>query len=196
FRSKHDWLGDRPLALYCGTLGRVNDATYIVRLAAEALKVRPDYRFLVVGDGSERDSIMLAAESSGVLRRNFFMFERRSKDDLPDLYSAATVALSTVAPVEALWANSANKVFDALAAGKPVAINHLGWQADLLQASGAGVVLDPADMSSALARLSTLMDDPEQAERAGSQARRLATDRFARDIHGAQLADLLEQSVL
>ena len=37
--------------------------------------------------------------------------------------------------------NSANKFFDTLAAGKPVLINHKGWQAELIEAENIGYVL-------------------------------------------------------
>lgn len=191
-RESFDWLGTRPLAVYCGTLGRVNDVGYVVRLAREALSSRPEYRFLIMGDGAERELVRRRAAEAGVLDRNLFLLAPRPKTEIGQVYAAATVCLSTVAPVEALWANSANKVFDAFAAGRPVAINHRGWQADLLEESGAGVVLDPHDAGAALRTLSTLMDRPEQARAAGRAARRLATDVFARDLHAQQLAAVLE----
>lgn len=192
FRSRHDWLGGRPLAIYSGTLGRVNDVAYIVRLAREALTARPEYRFMIIGDGSERSATEALAAELGVLDRNLFMFPPIPKTELAPVYSAATIALSTVAPIEALWANSANKVFDAFAAGRPVAINHRGWQADVLQHSGAGLVLDSHDTGRALETLATLMDNQAKADDAGRAAAQLATSRFARDLHGRQLADILE----
>jgi hypothetical protein len=42
--------------------------------------------------------------------------------------------------------NSANKFFDSLAAGRSIAINYGGWQAELLSSTRAGVVLDPVDI--------------------------------------------------
>ena len=38
-------------------------------------------------------------------------------------------------------ANSANKFFDALAAGKPIMINYKGWQAKLIEKYNIGIVV-------------------------------------------------------
>lgn len=192
FRDQFDWLGSRPLAVYCGTLGKVNNVSYVVDLAREALSMRPDYRFLVMGDGVERDLVRRRAAEAGVLDRNLFMMDPRPKTEIRQVYAAATVTLSTVAPIEELWANSANKVFDSFAAGRPVAINHGGWQAQVLEESGAGLAMDPHDVGSGLRALSTLMDDPGRAKAAGEAAKRLAKDVFARDLHAQQLASVLE----
>lgn len=48
---------------------------------------------------------------------------------------------SFVIPIKELWANSANKFFDTLAAGKPILINHNGWQKNLIFEENIGYVL-------------------------------------------------------
>ena len=48
---------------------------------------------------------------------------------------------SFVIPIKELWANSANKFFDTLAAGKPILINHNGWQKNLIYKKNIGFVL-------------------------------------------------------
>lgn len=53
FRSQRPWLGDRPLVLYSGTVGKVNGLYYMVRLAKAAQSINPEIRFLIVGDGAE-----------------------------------------------------------------------------------------------------------------------------------------------
>ena len=85
--------------------------------------------------------------------------------------------------------NSANKFFDALAAGKPVAINHGGWQADLLEETGAGLVLDSHDIGLAATQLLHALHDQNWLKKAGSRARKLADERFSRN----HLSRLLEK---
>ena len=53
FRKSLPWLGDRPLVVYTGTLGRINGVEYLAKLAACMAKIDGDVRFLVVGDGAE-----------------------------------------------------------------------------------------------------------------------------------------------
>ena len=174
FRAERPWLGDRPLVLYAGTLGRVNGVGYFAHLAKSVRLIDPEIRFLVVGDGAERDLVANLASKLGVCDVNFFMERSVPKSSMPRLMSAATVATSLVIPVKELEANSANKFFDALAAGRPIAINHDGWQADLIRDNGLGLVLDPVNMDSAASSLVELVHDPGSLQRARESARTIA----------------------
>ncbi len=181
FRNQYDWLKDRPLAVYTGTLGMVNGVDYLARLASAVAECNAEIRFLVIGAGREENKVRETAESLGVLNRNFFMLPQIPKAKMPAVLSAADIATSTVIDRQALWANSANKVFDALAAGRPVAINHRGWLAEMIDRSGCGLVLDPHDMESAAGRLVAALGDRQWLTQAGAAAHRTGKERFDRD---------------
>jgi glycosyltransferase involved in cell wall biosynthesis len=194
-RDAHSWLRDRRLVVYTGALGRVNGVDYIARLAAEVKHVADDICFVVVGEGIEESKVRAVAEQLGVLGRNFFMLPTMPKADVARWLSAADVAMSVVVDLPALWANSANKVFDALAASRPVAINHEGWLADLFRETGAGLVLHPQDINHAALTLIQAIRDRDWLETAGVAARRLAGERFHRDQLAAQLERVLVAAV-
>jgi glycosyltransferase involved in cell wall biosynthesis len=149
FRQENRWLGDRPLIVYTGALGAVNGVEYLVRAARRMREVDPDVQVLIVGHGKEWESTKALAASSGLLDVSVHMWEKVPKADLPVILGAATMSSSFVRPIRALWDNSANKFFDALAAARPIAVNYGGWQADLLRETGAGLVLDPYDADAA-----------------------------------------------
>lgn len=195
-RRRYEWLQDRPLVLYTGTLGQVNGVDYLAWLAAEARRLDPEVRFLVIGDGREEEKVRATARTLGVLDYNFFMMPSIPKREVPGWLSAADIATSVVIEQRELWANSANKVFDALAAGRPVAINHGGWQADLLRETGAGMVLDPGDVPAAAAQLVQALNDRRWLERAGTAARAVARERFNRDQLAAQLEAVLRAAAV
>ena len=142
--------GDVPLILYAGTFGKVNGVGYLVEIAAAMRTIDPRIQFLLVGSGAEKEKIMAQARDRGVLGQNLLISDPIPKAKMPDYFSAATLTTSTVIPLQALWDNSANKFFDSFAAGKPIAINHGGWQADLLNKTGTGIVLPERDYSSRL----------------------------------------------
>jgi YD repeat-containing protein len=118
-----------------------------------------------------------------------------AKEEVPRWLSAADMATSVVIDVKELWANSANKFFDAFAAGKPIAINHEGWQADILRYTGAGLVLSPHDLDGAAEALVRALRDREWLARAGAAARRQAVERFHRDRLAAELEQVLIRAV-
>lgn len=192
YREQQDWLQDRKLMVYCGTFGEVNDVSYLVRLAAVVRGRDPQIAFALYGSGAEEVKARELARSLDVLGKNVFFPGRVPKKELPTILSASTVACSTVRPVPELEANSANKFFDALAARRPMVVNHGGWQADLIRSVGAGAVLSPYDLDSAADTLLDLMQDDESLARAGASAAEAGRKYFLRDDIAARVLRTLE----
>jgi len=191
FRARFTWLGERSLVVYAGTLGRINDVSWLAETAAAVRRRDPEVRFLVLGDGMEREMVEARARELGVWEETFFMAPPVPKREMPAVLGAADLTISLTLPIEAIWHNSANKFFDGLAAGCPPAINYGGWQADLLGETGAGLVLDPHDREAAAAALVATLADREALGRMVEAARRLARERFDRDALAAELEAVL-----
>ena len=195
FRARHAYLGDRPLVIYTGAFGLVNGLDYLVRLAQRVRALNENIAFLLVGAGKEKEALSRLAQDLGVLNRTLWILDPIPRREMPGVLSAATLATSTVTPNPVLWHNSANKVFDALAARRPVAINHGGWQADLLQESGAGIVLPPEDIEKAAEMLLDFLHSESRLERARQAAHRLAQEQFDRHRLVRQLERVLLQVI-
>jgi glycosyltransferase involved in cell wall biosynthesis len=173
----------------------INGVGYLVDVAAAMRTVAPEVRFLLVGQGAETEKISVQAQEAGVLHHNLWIWKSIPKQEMPDLLAAATVATSLFIPLRPMWNNSANKFFDALAAGKPIAINYGGWQAELLERSGAGLVMPPNDPMQAAQLLASFIHDPQRLRRAGAAAHTLAHTEFHRDTMAAKLETVLTQAV-
>jgi glycosyltransferase involved in cell wall biosynthesis len=190
-RQQYEWLGERPLVVYTGALGLINGVAYLARLAAAVATLDPEIRFAVIGEGREEELVRRTAHELGVLGRTFFMLPSIPKTEIPGWLSAADMATSVVIDIPELWANCANKVFDAFAAARPIAINHEGWLADLIHETDVGVVLPPHDHQRAGKELVRALRDPEWLGRARGAARRLSRDRFSRESLAARLEQVL-----
>lgn len=201
FAETHPELGigddGAPLLVYAGTLGKANGASWLVDLAAALAHAAPERGvptpvIAVVGDGWEEREMNRRARQAGVLGRNFHMLGPKPKAEMPAILSASTAALSTFIDVPALRDNSANKFFDALAAGRPVVVNHEGWIADLIRERACGLVL-PRNPERAAAALLDTLADPSWRERAGQAARELGKARFDRDALARELEQTLRR---
>jgi|YNPMSStandDraft_1061717.scaffolds.fasta_scaffold05483_2 glycosyltransferase involved in cell wall biosynthesis len=178
FRQENQWLADRPLVLYAGAFGLVNGCSYIVRLAAEVEKLVPEARFLLVGQGREEQMIRDLARELGVLDRTLFIRPPVPKNEVPRLFSAADITMSTVIDVPALHKNCANKFFDSLAAGRPIAINHEGWLADLIREHDCGLVLPARDIRQAGQMMAQALRNRDWLRQAGRRAYQLGRKQF------------------
>jgi glycosyltransferase involved in cell wall biosynthesis len=185
---------DAPVVLYAGTFGKINGVAYLVEIAAQMKSRLPEARFILVGDGVEREHVVNRASELGVLDDNLRILPAMAKKDMPGLFGAASVVASLFIDVREMWNNSANKFFDALAAGRPVMINYGGWQADLLQQSGAGIVLSGRDIQQDSERLAAWLKDSIGVQRSSQKARALAQERFDREKLFEQFEDVLKRA--
>src|SRR5690554_1586592 len=127
--------------LYAGTFGKVNGIHKVIELAKKTLLMDNQLVYILIGSGAEKENIIDLARKSEVLNKNVFIMEPISKGELPLWYNAVSMGSSFVIDIPELWANSANKFFDTLAAGRPVLINYDGWQADVIRFRNVGYVL-------------------------------------------------------
>jgi glycosyltransferase involved in cell wall biosynthesis len=86
---------------------------------------------------------------------------------------------------------SPNKMFDALAAGKPVLINVPGWLGETIDKNGCGRSLDPHRPAALAETLAELADRPELCREMGANARALAEREFDRRILAERLEEVL-----
>jgi glycosyltransferase involved in cell wall biosynthesis len=191
FLEAHPELRGRRIVLYPGTLGRVNGVDYLVNLAAAARELDPSLAFVVMGSGGQESLVRELASIRGVLNRNFFMYPSVSKHLMPSAFSAADVCLSVVRDIPALRDNSANKFFDALASGRPIAINHEGWLADLIRKHEIGIVLSATDIAAAAVALAAFMSRWPRGSSVYTNARDLAVSAFDREELASQLERVL-----
>ncbi|OMP78870.1 hypothetical protein BW716_12105 [[Flexibacter] sp. ATCC 35208] len=180
------------IVLYAGTLGMVNGIKYVIDLAAETAQIDPEIVFMVLGDGMEKPELLRYAAERQVLNRQVFFLDPVPKNMLPKLYAESTIGSSFFIPVKELWANSANKFFDCLAAGRPILINYEGWQATAIHEKEVGIVLSPAsNIKAAATALSNYLNDHSTLAKQRNNAIKLAEERYSLDIAAARYQDVL-----
>lgn len=166
--TRHSLGWTKPVILYAGSFGATYRIPWIIRLAGATDSATVH----IIGAGqatpsAEKLSTALGLDPAQVLPG------RLPKTEVVRRLSACDLVLSSIEDHPALHGNSLNKVFDALAAGKPILFNHGGWLSDLVIQSGAGFRLppDPIDAAKSLERL---IEAPDRIRSAAAAARELA----------------------
>ena len=119
----------------------LDNLDYVLELAEKIIRIDKTIIFILIGEGAQKEIITNKAIDYNLLNKNVFILDPISKDDLSQLYYECSMGSSFVSNIPELWANSANKFFDSLAAGRPVLINHLGWQNKIINNENIGYVL-------------------------------------------------------
>ena len=187
-------LGNRFAAIYFGAIGFANGLEMVVE-AARILQQRGRGDIVIVlhGDGGRRTALKkMVADYS--LDNVIFSDPVPDKSIVAELVAACDVCLTIYrASKEHTW--SPNKMFDALAAGRPVVINVPGWLTQTIESNGCGCGVPP-DRSEVLAdTLEQLESDPSLCEEMGRNARALAEREFARETLAAKLEHVLYGAV-
>jgi len=176
-------LSDKKVILYAGTLGPVNRIIYVAELAKMLKELNlMNIVFLIVGEGSEKRKIIEYCKEQDILNLNIFFVDKVPKQTLPYLYSISTMGSSFVLDKKIKWDNSANKFFDTLAAGKPVLINHKGWQADLIEKENCGYVLPANPDSKAVRDFASYVNNEDLLKKQGENANKVAISQFSLEI--------------
>jgi len=188
-------LGNRFAAIYFGAMGLANGLEYVIE-AARVLAQRGNERIVLVlhGSGGKRDELENLAHGYG-LKNVVFSALVSNKEEVARLVAGCDVCLTIYrAAKEHTW--SPNKMFDALAAGKPVLINVPGWLGETVEKNSCGRYVDPCRPEALADALEELSNNPALCRQMGQNARSLAERQFDRRILAAQLEQVLQDAVI
>lgn len=187
-------LGDRFVGVYFGAMGKANGLEYVVE-AARILqdRGRSDLAFVLHGGGGRRDALESLVREYG-LSNVIFSDLVPNKAAVAEIVAACDVGMTIYAGTEKEQTWSPNKMFDTLAAGKPVLINVPGWLAETIEGNACGKFVDPNRPAAlADAMVSMAADETGRAEM-GRKSRALAEREFDRNILADRLENVLKRA--
>ena len=110
---------------------------------------------------------------------------------MPASLSAASIVSNFVIDIRENWANSANKFFDGLAAGKPIFLNHGGWMQDLVLINRCGLCMYGKKIETVAKELDIALSNNMWLKSKGNSSKKLAKKFFDRNIHAKQIEEVL-----
>lgn len=182
---------DRFVVVYAGALGPANDLGVALD-AAERLR-DSGALLVLVGDGKARAELMQSASQRGL--ENLRFVGALPKDEMPRVLAAADACLATLRNIPLFHTTYPNKVFDYMAAGRPVLLLIDGVIREVVEGAGAGVFVPPGDGAALAHEIRRLMADREAARAMGWQGRRTVLERFDRREHARAFEDLFAEAI-
>ncbi|NJM93610.1 MAG: glycosyltransferase family 4 protein [Cytophagales bacterium] len=156
-----NYQGELVLA-YTGALGKINHVPLLVKLALEAKRRSLPICFLICGEGSMSDFLQDAVQQHHL--DHVRVHPMLSTAQVREVLAVSHLALVPFVDLQVMEHASPNKLFDALAAGKPVATTLGGWLAQELESQQAGFTFASADdffiVCPGLAQLDTMAPVP------------------------------------
>jgi glycosyltransferase involved in cell wall biosynthesis len=157
--------------IYAGLHGFFQGLEQII-LCADRVRGEP-VRFLLFGDGSEKEAIMKMASDLGLTNVDFH--PPMPHDRIPSIVASMDVA---VIPLRTTIPGSVpSKIYEAMASSVPVLLVANGEAREIVEKAGAGVAVDPGNIDQFARAVRELTRQPEWRGRMGQSGRR-ATEAF------------------
>lgn len=187
FRQTHGLEG-KFVVLYAGAHGAANDLSTVLQ-AAQILKEIPDIQIVLLGDGKEKPALMESAAQHQL--NNVLFLPPVSKLEIPEAFAAADVCLAVLKPIPLFRTVYPNKVFDYMAAGKPVVLAIQGVIQQVVEEVQAGICVPPGDAKAMAEAILTLSSQPSIRKEMGIRGRRFIETHFDRSVLAEQLEVIL-----
>jgi glycosyltransferase involved in cell wall biosynthesis len=173
----------RPVVAYAGLIG-YNQGLEVV---LEAARMLPGIDFVLAGDGPELPLLEQKARKLSVDNVSFAGYLDREK--LFELYRQSDVLVAHARSRPTINASMVPiKLFEYMAAGRPIIYAGKGIAADLLRQLGCAVTVPPEDPEALSAAVAELLRDPEKMRVLGLSGRARVQSDFHRDKLMEQLA--------
>jgi len=186
FQPRSEHAASRTVAMVANLRpGKGHDT--LIDAAALVLRRLPDVRFELIGDGTERESLVQRAEQRGVAHAVTFLGH---VDDVPGRLAQAAV-FTLPSESEAF----PNAVLEAMACGLPVVASEVGGIREVVQHGQTGYLVPPRNPEALADRLCELLTQPALADSWGAHGRQLVEARYSFERMVNSIASLYDQAL-
>lgn len=189
FRRSHG-LDDSFVVLYAGAHGMSNDLGVVLEAASLLSGTR--IKVVLVGDGKDKPALVSRAASLGL--SNVVFVASVPKREMHNLLGAADACIAILKPLEEYKTTYPNKVFDYMAAGRPVVLAIDGVIREVVEAADCGIFVPPGDPPALAQAIRKLAGDPEAAREMGARGRRYVQLHFSRESIATLLLEVLRST--
>lgn len=177
------------VVIYAGAHGMSNDLGVVLQ-AAHQLQSRPDIKLLLIGDGKEKPALQNLAKELKLTNLEFL--PPVPKKQMASTLAAADACIAILKPIPLYATVYPNKVFDYMAAGKPVLLAIEGVIQEVVEAAGGGLIIPPGDPKALAEGISYLADHKNEGIKMGLRGRKFIKMHFDRPIQAEKIAQLMD----
>jgi glycosyltransferase involved in cell wall biosynthesis len=174
------------LVLYIGAHGISQGLSVVVDAASRV--TNSSVRFALVGEGADKANVLHRMEE--LKTTNVASFDGVPRDDVPGLLAAADICLVPLRDVPLFSTFIPSKIFEYLAAGKPVVASVRGEPGEILREAGA-IVVEPEQPQALADAIVRLAENANSRSKMSASGREYVMKNFDRQELAAKYAALL-----
>jgi len=182
-------LGDKFVVIYAGAHGISNDLGTVLE-CAEILGQNPTIHFVFLGDGKEKANLQARTNELGL--KNVSFLPSVPKREMSAALAGSDACIAILKPLEEYKTTYPNKVFDYMAAGRPVVLAIEGVIREVVEEADCGVFPRPGDAQDMANAIQFLEAGRGHAASMGRNGRLYLEENFSRESLAEKLCSLFE----
>jgi glycosyltransferase involved in cell wall biosynthesis len=186
---KHGLDGHFTVA-YVGTLGLAHGLEMLVNVA-ERLEARRELRFVLIGDGADREKLEAEIARRGL--DNIVLLGLQPRESMPDWIASIDLLVVMLRDLPVFETVIPSKIFEFLAQERPVLLAARGEIRRMMEEAGGALVIDPEDEEQFVAAIEEVMGHPREAAERAAAGRRWVEKGFLRDDLARKMEGFLER---
>lgn len=178
------------VVIYAGTHGLQHHLETVLETAC-LLREHQEIGFVLAGDGNEKTKLLEKQRQLGLT--NVQLLPTQPREKIAALIGGADVCLVHTADMMINTRNIPAKLFDYMAAGRPVVVAARGQARSLVEQAQAGIAVSPEDPHGMAEAIVQLCNDSGLRAQLGVNGRKYAVEHFSRQIIAQQYTHLLKE---
>jgi glycosyltransferase involved in cell wall biosynthesis len=183
FRKTHH-LENKFIALYAGAHGISNNLGVILE-SATITRDDPQIAYVFVGDGKEKANLIQEAKAKQL--NNLFFLPSVPKMEMNAVLAAADACIAILKPIEMYKTTYPNKVFDYMAAAKPVLLLIDGVIRQVVEEAQCGIFVEPGDPQALADQIKIMHNNGVNTKQMGKNGREYVEQFFNRSVLAAKI---------
>ncbi|MCX5679738.1 MAG: glycosyltransferase [Candidatus Omnitrophica bacterium] len=179
-------LGREDLVIgFIGRLSKEKSIDTVLFAVKKTLVSLKDVKFLIVGEGSQKDSLLNIAEKLGINDRIIFAGYQKEVEGIYgvlDLYVSAS-----------LKEGLPNSILEAQAMGVPCIVTDISGNNDIIKNGVNGYLIKPGDHETLSRKIVALLEDKDLAGRFTVEGKRIVKQKFSLTERIGKLEDLYRE---
>ena len=177
-KKKELGLEGKFLVCYIGTMGLAHGLETLIQ-AAEALQTAsPQVRFLLVGEGADKERIENMARERGL--GNMVFLAQQPRQSIPLFISASDAGLVMLKKTELFKTVIPTKMLEFMSCARPILLAVDGQAREIMEAGGGGIFVEPENVAQLVEAIQKLAADSNLCAALGESGRAHILEHFSR----------------
>lgn len=186
FREKNGFSSNDFICLYAGIIGHAQGLEVVLK-SAKQLKNRNDIKFVLLGSGPEKQSLLQMKEEEELT--NVIFLDVVPKSEMPKIVKGVNASIIPLKRLDLFKGAIPSKIFENLAMELPIVLGVEGEAYDLFIKEGnSGVFFEPENSDELAARVIELANDRSKCADLGRNGRVYVDQKFNRNKIAEQFA--------